>query len=82
MTKKSYAHRVVLTWNVVGILLLINVFVHGFLSAPLPFQVFFADFPVVFAATFPYVWLPAFVVPSALLFHIVSIRKLSDKKRT
>lgn len=75
-TKNRFSKRIALIWNILGIVMLLNVVVHGLLSAPLPFQVFFTDPPNIFFAYFPYIWLPGFVVPSAIFFHILSIRKL------
>ena len=75
-TAKKWGKNVALIWNVVGMLFLINVFGHGLLSAPTPFQVFVTNPPNTFVGYFPYTWLPAFVVPCAFLFHILSIRKI------
>jgi len=80
-TKETWPKMIALVWSFLGIALLINVFVHGFLSAPLPFQVFFTTPPNTFVGTFPYIWLPGFVVPCALLFHIMFIRKFMTTKR-
>jgi hypothetical protein len=46
------------------------------LSAPTPFRVLASDPPNTFMAYFPYVLLPAFLVPCALLMHLLSIRQL------
>ena len=72
--------RVVLVWNVFGVLMLLNVFIHGLLSAPLPFQVFHTDPPNTFVSGVPYIWLPSFVVPFAFFLHILSIRKIIKSK--
>ena len=72
---KDWGRKVAIIWNVLGILLLINVFIHGLLSAPTPFRVFFTTPANTFVGSFPYIWLPAFVVPCAVLFHILSLRK-------
>jgi hypothetical protein len=76
--KWTYYKHVLLFWNYLGIALLINVFTHGLLSAPLPFQVFFTEPANTFVFSMPYIWLPAFVLPNAILFHILSIRKLRN----
>ena len=73
--------RVVLVWNIFGVLMLLNVFIHGLLSAPLPFQVFHTDPLNTFVSGFPYIWLPAFVVPFAFFLHILSIRKILNSGR-
>lgn len=63
-------------WNVLGLALLVNVAVHGILSAPTPFRVFITDPPNMILTTFPYVWLPGFLVPLAFLLHLLSLVKL------
>lgn len=75
-TINKWSPKIALVWNWLGILFLLNVFVHGLLSAPTPFQVFVTNPPNTFVGYFPYTWLPAFVVPCAILFHILSIRKI------
>jgi hypothetical protein len=66
-----------LAWNSICLLLLINIVVHAILSSPVPFQQFAFDQPNIAVLFFPYVWLPAFVVPVVLLMHLVAIIKIS-----
>jgi hypothetical protein len=63
-------------WNVAGLALLLNVVTWGLLSAPTPFRAFVTDPPNTVIAVFPVVWLPAFLVPCAMLLHAVSLRQL------
>ena len=63
-------------WNVLGILLLVNVVTHGMLAAPTDFQVFDTTPPNSFIAHLPWVWLPGFVVPIALFGHVMSLKQL------
>lgn len=65
-----------LIWNILCLALLFNIVIHAILSAPLPFQRFAFDQPNVAVLYFPYVWLPAFIVPVVLLAHLAAIRKL------
>lgn len=69
--------RWLLVWNVLALLLLVNVVTHAILSAPLPFQQLAFDQPNVAILKFPFIWLPGFVVPVVLLGHLVSIRRLT-----
>ncbi|RAP26793.1 hypothetical protein DID74_01490 [Candidatus Marinamargulisbacteria bacterium SCGC AG-333-B06] len=79
--KRIWNRNIALVWNIISMLLLLNVFTHGLLSAPTPFQLFFTDPPNTFVAEFPYIWLPSFIVPFAFCCHIISIRKyLQDSK--
>lgn len=75
-TANRWSPKIALVWNWLGILFLLNVFAHGLLSVPTPFQVFVTNPPNTFVGYFPYTWLPAFVVPCAIMFHILSIRKI------
>jgi hypothetical protein len=62
----------VIFWNVFGIVVLANVVVIGFLSAPTRFQQFFEGPPNEMVGHFPFVWLVSFVVPLAFLGHLLS----------
>jgi hypothetical protein len=74
--RKKWSTRVLLLWNVLCLLLLLNIVVHGVLAAPSPFQQFAFDQPNKALMYFPFVWLPSFIVPTVLLAHIAAIRKL------
>lgn len=67
--------RWLLAWNVLGLMLLLNVVVIAVLSMPLPFKVFTTEPATRFVAEFPFVWLPTLLVPVALMAHIVSLRR-------
>lgn len=68
-----------LFWNLICLVLLINIVVHAILSSPLPFQQFAFDQPNIAVLYFPFILLPAFVVPVVLLMHLVSIMRLIKK---
>lgn len=67
---------VMIFWNLFSLALLLNIFITGILSAPTPFQQFFAEPGTAILMKFPFVLLPAFLVPIALLLHLLSLRKL------
>ncbi|OWP62092.1 hypothetical protein CDA63_16095 [Hymenobacter amundsenii] len=69
-----------LIWHAVGLGLLGNIVRLGLLSAPGPFQQFSFEQPNVALAHFPYLWLPAFVVPVVLLAHLAALRQLWQNK--
>lgn len=69
--------RWAVVWNVVGLLLLFNVAAHGLLSTPAPFRQFVTEPPFEIVARLPYIWLPSFLVPLALLLHTLSLRQLA-----
>ncbi len=65
----------ILAWNIVCLLLLINIVLHAILSAPFPFQQLAFDQPNVAVFYFPFIWLPGFIVPAVLFSHLVLIRR-------
>ena len=73
---KKWPKIVPLLWNFAGLLLLANIVVISFLSAPTPFRQFFNEPANTIPAYFPFVWLPAFIVPFAFLIHILSIKQI------
>ncbi len=74
--RKLIGNRSMLLWNVLCLLLLINIVAHAVLSAPTVFQKLAFDMPNTGVLYFPFVWLPGYLVPLALLSHLVSIRQL------
>lgn len=78
--KKALSMRVIITWNFVCLGLLLNVVTYALLSAPTLFQQFAFDQPNIAIGYFPFVLLPAFLVPLVLFSHLASIRQLLAKK--
>lgn len=81
--KQRIGNKFILAWNFICLALVFNVMVHGILSAPSVFQKLSFDQPNIAILYFPFVWLPAVVVPVVILSHLVSIRRLlkETKKR-
>jgi hypothetical protein len=67
---------VYLAWNVVGLLLLVNVVTIALLSAPLPFRQFMEGPPVVLVYHAPFNWILNVHVFTALVGHLVLFRAL------
>jgi hypothetical protein len=63
-------------WNFICLGLLINIVASAALSVPTAFQKFAFDQPNVAILYFPFVWLPACVVPLVLLSHLAALRQL------
>jgi hypothetical protein len=63
-------------WNFLCLALLLNIVVNALLSAPSPIQRFAFEQPNVAILHFPFVWLPACVVPLVLLAHVAALRQL------
>lgn len=70
------ARGLVFIWNLVGLGLLVNIVTIAALSTPAPFRVFTDDPPNLLPSTFPFVWLPTFLVQAALFGHLVMFRAL------
>jgi hypothetical protein len=78
--KKKLSSGILLAWNIACLLLLGNIVVTAILSAPFDFQKLGYGQPNIALFYFPFVWLPSFVVPVALLAHLVNIKKLINHK--
>ncbi len=73
--KNVLGNKVIIAWNVICLLLLINIVVTALLSAPFPFQKFGFGQPNIALFYFPFIWLPCFVVPAVLFAHLTAIRQ-------
>jgi hypothetical protein len=71
--------RLLLIWNFISLLLLLNIVVNAILSLPFSFQQFAFDQPNIAILYFPFVWLPAFIVMAVLFSHLVAITRLTKK---
>lgn len=67
---------VLLIWNLLGLGLLINIVVISVLSMPTPLRLFMNAPANTIVASFPFVLLPALLVPFAYTFHMLSLRQL------
>lgn len=79
--KGKLSKRVLLTWNIICLGLLMNIVVNAFLSAPSPLQQFAFDQPNIAILHFPFSWLATCIVPIVLFGHLVSIRQLIFPKK-
>ena len=73
--KKSWPSWVVPVYNVVGLLLLINIVSIAVLSMPTPLRVFYNEPANTLIVKFPFIYLPGFLVPLAYTLHIFSLRQ-------
>jgi len=76
MQRQMLGKKGLLLWHVVSLALLLFIIFNGVLSAPLFFQQFAFDQPNIALLHFPFVWLPAFIVPVVLFGHFTAIRRL------
>lgn len=70
---------IVLLWNVIGLLLLLNIVAIALLSTPVPFRRFTEGPANLLPSMFPFVWLPTFLVQVALASHLLVFRYVAGK---
>jgi hypothetical protein len=73
---KQLSPKIILIWNFVCLVLLLNIVMNAVFSAPFPFQKFAFEQPNIAVLYFPFNWLPACVVPLVLLSHLAAIKQL------
>lgn len=78
--RKRLSRTALIIWNVVCLGLVVNVAINGLLSARTPFQQFAFEQPNIALAHFPFVLLPALLVPMVIFAHLAAIRQLRTLK--
>lgn len=78
--KKNLNKSILLAWNFLCLALLINVVSNALLSLPVRFQHFGFEQPNIGLGYFPFVLLPACLVPLALFSNAAAIRQLLSHK--
>jgi hypothetical protein len=73
--REKVSKRVLVLWNIAGLLLLTNVVIHGMLSVP-GIELIRTNIPNVIISYAPFNLLPGVLVPIAYALHILSLRKL------
>jgi hypothetical protein len=76
LTRNNTNSNLLLIWNFLCLGLLLNIVITASLAAPFEFQQIAFDQPNIAILYFPFVWLPACVVPLVLLSHLAAIRQL------
>ncbi len=74
--KSIISKKIILIWNIVCLILVINVVIYGILSAPSIIQKLNFDQPNIAVLHFPFVWLASFIVPTVIFAHLVAIRRI------
>ena len=78
--KKSYASKLAIAFNIIGIILLLNILVIAVLSMPTSIRYFMNEPSNTIVAQFPFILLPGVLVPIAYAMHIFSLRQLLSKQ--
>jgi hypothetical protein len=77
-----WGQRLALFWNVLGLLSLANVVTRAVLTAPGPLNLIHAELPNRMIGTFPFMFIPGFFVPLAVVLHVLAIRSITSQPRT
>ena len=77
--KAEVNRKLLIWWNIICLLLLLNVVVTAVFAIPSPFQKLAFDQPNIAVLFFPYNLLPTVVVPTVLFGHLVALRQLTKK---
>jgi hypothetical protein len=76
-TRGRLGMRLALAWNALGLLALTNVVIRAVLTAPGPFNLIHAEVPNLMMGSFPFMFIPAFFVPLAVVVHVLAIRAIN-----
>lgn len=79
LRKKSNAKKLAIAFNIIGLLLLLNVLAIAILSMPTSLRYFMNEPANTLVAQFPFILLPGVLVPVAYGLHIFSLRQLLAK---
>ncbi len=77
-TRGRFGLQLTLVWNVLGLLALANVVTRAALTAPGPFNQIHAEVPHLMFGTFPFMFILGFLVPLAVVLHVLAIRAISS----
>tara|TARA_R110002051_G_scaffold255120_2_gene314194 strand:+ start:23446 stop:24126 length:681 start_codon:yes stop_codon:yes gene_type:complete len=78
--KGVLSRNTLIIWNVLCLFLILFVYINGILSSELPIQIFGFEQPTRAINYFPFIVLPATVVPIVIYTHITDIIKLLTEK--
>jgi hypothetical protein len=78
-TRGRLGMKLPLAWSVLGLLALTNVVIRAVLTSPGPFNLIHTEVPNRMFGTFPFLFIPGFFVPLAVVLHVLAIRALSSR---
>ncbi len=70
-----FGPRLAIAWNLFGLLMLFNAIGTVATSAPGPVHLDWPGEPFTAIATWPVIWIPAFLAPAGIFLHFISIRQ-------
>jgi hypothetical protein len=72
--------KTAIAWNLLGLTDFAVAITLGMITSPGQFQLIVPDVPSIGAGVYPDVLTPAFVVPSSILLHALSLRQLMRRR--
>ena len=78
-TGTAQGRKVAIMWNIFGLADFAVAITIGFITSPGPLQLIVPNVPSIGAGAYPDVLTPAFVVPSSILLHALSLRQLFQR---
>jgi hypothetical protein len=79
-TGAAQGRRAAIAWNIFGLADFAVAITLGLITSPGPFQLIVPNVPSIGAGAYPNVLTPAFVVPSSILLHALSLRQLGRRR--
>jgi hypothetical protein len=80
-TGTAQGRRAAIAWNILGLADFAVAITLGAITSPGPTQLIVPDVPNTATSAYPGVFTPAFVVPSSILLHALSLRQLRRRSR-
>jgi len=77
---ESSSGTLILTYHIIGLMLVSAVSIMGFFSAPTAFQKLHLSIDNSHIAQWPWVWLPTVMVPAAFLMHLSGLRRWASQR--
>jgi hypothetical protein len=81
-TRGRSGMKLALLWNVLGLLALANVVTRAVLTTSGPLNLIHAEVPNLMFGKFPFMFIPGFFVPLAIVLHVLAIRAISSRLPT
>jgi hypothetical protein len=78
-TRGRWGLKLAGAWNILGLLALLNVVTRAVLTAPGPLNLIHAEVSDRMISTFPFLLIPGFFVPLAVVLHLVAIRAIASR---
>jgi hypothetical protein len=75
-TRGRWGLKLARAWNILGLLALLNVVTRAVLTAPGPLNLIHTEVPDRMIGTFPFLLIPGFFVPLAVMLHVLAIRSI------